>query len=434
MSYFGKLDSKDKTLLDKINYSNLEFKDLLKNQKFKYIRKNKRIIIAAVIVTLFLFFQLSKNSNAESENSKLVTNISESIKPLEDYKPNEKVPVNNSRIYTYPEEDSKIYPRRNATFVTLARNSDLRGLLKSIQNAEDHFNRFYHYDWVFLNNEEFSEEFKYSISSVVSGNAQFGVIPREHWSYPDWIDQQKAANNRASMEERKIIYGGSESYRHMCRYESGFFYRHPLLENYQYYWRVEPDVQFPCNIDFDVFAFMEDNKKDYAFTISLLEFPATIETLWQTTKDFMKEHPDYIAPDNLMKFVSDNNGESYNLCHFWSNFEIANLDLWRSEAYSKYFDYLDKTGGFFYERWGDAPVHSIAASLFLPADKIHRFDNIGYYHNPFTNCPTESLTRKKLRCSCTPSDNFSWRRGSCAAKYYDASGNQRPIGWESQPN
>ena len=31
---------------------------------------------------------------------------------------------------------------------------------------------------------------------------------------------------------------------------------------------------------------------------------------------------------------------------FWSNFEIANLNFWRGEAYRKYFDYLDQTGGF----------------------------------------------------------------------------------------
>ena len=33
----------------------------------------------------------------------------------------------------------------------------------------------------------------------------------------------------------------------------------------------------------------------------------------------------------------------------WSNFEIASLEFWRSEAYSKYFDFLEATGGFYYE-------------------------------------------------------------------------------------
>jgi hypothetical protein len=33
----------------------------------------------------------------------------------------------------------------------------------------------------------------------------------------------------------------------------------------------------------------------------------------------------------------------------WSNFEIADMDLWRSKAYSDYFDFLDEQGGFYYE-------------------------------------------------------------------------------------
>ncbi len=33
----------------------------------------------------------------------------------------------------------------------------------------------------------------------------------------------------------------------------------------------------------------------------------------------------------------------------WSNFEIGDLDFWRGEAYSKYFEYLESKGGFYYE-------------------------------------------------------------------------------------
>ena len=59
------------------------------------------------------------------------------------------------------------------------------------------------------------------------------------------------------------------------------------------------------------------------------------------------------------------------------------MDFWRGEAYSKFFDYLDATGGFYYERWGDAPVHSIAAALFSKREQIHFFREIGYEHNPY---------------------------------------------------
>lgn len=97
----------------------------------------------------------------------------------------------------------------------------------------------------------------------------------------------------------------------------------------------------------------------------------------------------------------------------WSNFEIGNLDWLRSQAYLDFFEQLDKDGGFFYERWGDAPVHSIAAGLLLKKDEIHFFNDIAYYHVPFTHCPTGEQKRLDLKCHCNPKDNFDWQGYSC---------------------
>ena len=44
----------------------------------------------------------------------------------------------------------------------------------------------------------------------------------------------------------------------------------------------------------------------------------------------------------------------------WSNFEIGDLDLWRGEAYSKFFDFLDEKGGFYYEV---CPFHNLRLQL-----------------------------------------------------------------------
>jgi alpha 1,2-mannosyltransferase len=94
------------------------------------------------------------------------------------------------------------------------------------------------------------------------------------------------------------------------------------------------------------------------------------------------------------------------LCHFWSNFEIASLSWLRSQAYLDYFNHLDKAGGFFYERWGDAPVHSIAAALMLKKSEVHFFYDMGYYHNPFKHCPTEPEWLSVEKCSCDPTDSI----------------------------
>lgn len=323
--------------------------------------------------------------------------------------------------------DSKV----KATFVSLARNSDLYSLMDSIRQVEDRFNKNFHYDWVFLNDKPFDEKFKAETAALCSGNVKYGLIPTEQWSYPAHIDQEKAALAREKMREKKVIYGDSVPYRHMCRYESGFFWRHELMMEYEYYWRVEPDIKIYCDIDYDIFKWMKDNGKEYSFTVTLPEYKETILTLWDTTKKFMAENPKFIHENNMLDWISDDKGETYNGCHFWSNFEIASLNFWRSDAYTKYFEYLDKAGGFFYERWGDAPVHSIAASLFLPRDKIHFWSDVGYFHNPFNNCPVDPEVRKAKNCVCNPDKDFTWRGYSCTPKYHAVNNLPRMKGWEN---
>jgi len=43
-------------------------------------------------------------------------------------------------------------------------------------------------------------------------------------------------------------------------------------------------------------------------------------------------------------------GEKYNMCHFWSNFEIARLSWFRSKEYEDFFQMMDRSGGFWMER------------------------------------------------------------------------------------
>jgi alpha 1,2-mannosyltransferase len=206
--------------------------------------------------------------------------------------------------------------RMNATFVTLARNSDVWDIARSMRHVEDRFNRRFKYDWVFLNDKPFDSQFKKVTTALASGRTRYGEIPRAHWSFPEFIDQDRARKVREQMAEKKVIYGDSISYRHMCRFESGFFFRQPLLNEYEWYWRVEPGIELYCDLDYDPFKFMADNGKKYSFVISLYEYIETIPTLWDSVKKFMKAHPDYVAKDNSMEFISDDGGDTYNKCHF----------------------------------------------------------------------------------------------------------------------
>lgn len=85
-------------------------------------------------------------------------------------------------------------------------------------------------------------------------------------------------------------------------------------------------MKFSCDMDYDPFRLMQERDLKYGFTIALREYRETIPSLWKTTLEFAKSHPQYIYPrtrsDSLLNLVSDDSGWSYNLCHFWSNFEV----------------------------------------------------------------------------------------------------------------
>ena len=94
------------------------------------------------------------------------------------------------------------------------------------------------------------------------------------------------------------------------------------------------------------------------------------------------------------------------MCHFWSNFEIADLEFWRGPAYTAFFDYLDKRGGFYYERWGDAPVHSIAAALFAKREQIQFFDEIGEWWFVAADFSWRSVVRRFFFLSGDPATAY----------------------------
>ncbi|KAJ7753985.1 glycosyltransferase family 15 protein [Mycena metata] len=313
--------------------------------------------------------------------------------------------------------------RANATFVILARNSDLDSTVRSVREMEDRFNRRHGYPFVLLNDEPFTEEFKRRLNAVASGEVFYGQVPKEHWVQPDWVDEDRATKGREQLVADNVIYGGSVSYRNMCRFNSGFFFHHPLLQSFRWYWRIEPDVHFHCDVNFDPFLFMQDRGKVYGFTITMYEFDKTIPTLWETVKEFTKLHPEHVVKDNALGFMSDDGGETYNRCHFWSNFEIADMNFWRGPAYQDFFAFLDSKGGFYYERWGDAPVHSIAAGLFAHRDQIHFFEEIGYEHNPYTHCPKDPGMWERGKCGCDPARSFDYDGYSCMRQWDKFVGN-----------
>lgn len=328
-----------------------------------------------------------------------------------------------------PPADPSTYNRANATIVALVRNNEAIKIKRLIRKLEQSFNAKFKYPYTFLNDEPFSDSFKRQVQKVSDAPMEFVVIPPGLWRKPDSIDE---AREKAAMEvlsSHNIAYAKRGSYHNMCRFYSGNFYHVPELQKYRYYWRVEPDVDFYSNINYDVFKYLEGTNKVYGFTINLYDIDETVTSLWPDTLRYLNSDKNHLSvhPNGAFQWLVENQQNpkknkvtgGYSTCHFWLNFEIGDMDFFRAPAYDNWFKFLDSTGNFYYERWGDAPVHSMGLALFADKKSIHWFQDIGYKHDPYFNCPNSPNTK-----GCEVAKFLRWEHlndQNCMATWIDYS-------------
>lgn len=187
----------------------------------------------------------------------------------------------------------------------------------------------------------------------------------------------------------------------------------------------------------DPFQRMAQDNKTYGYNIATWELTETISSLFYHASSNQAVHPiksqllwnaithyswaPYLIRRYILKHLSLRNaqGDAYNRCHFWNNFEIVKLSFLRSQAYRDFFHHIDEAGGIYYERvspprrslptivqrdltiskWGDAPIRTLAVSMLLSPSEIHHFADIGYRHDTFQVCPDGD---HGCRCQCHP--------------------------------
>ena len=65
-----------------------------------------------------------------------------------------------------------------------------------------------------------------------------------------------------------------------------FFFDHPAVLKYKWYWRVEPGISFTCAITYDPFVEMERRGKTYGYTIALWELGRTVPSLFRKVSGY----------------------------------------------------------------------------------------------------------------------------------------------------
>jgi hypothetical protein len=112
--------------------------------------------------------------------------------------------------------------RKNGCILVLVANSDLKNLSKLIKRFELVFNKKYNYPYILFNDKPFTPEFKAQATKYTESEVEFGLIPDEYWRVPEWVDR-----SRLNKSVRKFKHG--INYHQMCRFFSGFFFRHEVF-------------------------------------------------------------------------------------------------------------------------------------------------------------------------------------------------------------
>ncbi len=427
--------------------------------------KSRIIIITILLFIIFFCIKIdvfSRNLTWSKMNSKYSTTSKEQQKRINEmYKQRYQIWFNNDiqeiSKYNIPEyklidlkdgtqdlvlidkeaEDANNYKQReNAVIVMFIVNENKKDILDTVRIFEDRFNSKFHYDWVFISKSKLSYETKVKISSLINnGNntkysIKFGEIPKEHWDIPEFIDEKYIG--RKHYESIDI--------RRKSRYLSGFFHNHELLLNYEYYLRVEPKANIVCDLNYDIFKFMNYYDKKFGFITSIQDDPTTLSSLWSTVKSFLMEtnadnenenendspnfenndplSSKYISSNNMLSFISNDHGDTYNLCNFWPSFEVADFSFFRGEIYQNYFNYLDKSQGFFKDKWSNGPIFTISTSLFLKRSQIHYFSDLGYHERVLKTCPNDQNIWIKNNCLCNREEQYLFDDRNCIDFYY----------------
>ena len=77
---------------------------------------------------------------------------------------------------------------------------------------------------------------------------------------------------------------------------------------------------------------------------------------------------------SIDKAVDALKGIGYNHYSLYNNFELSRVDMWRSREYEELFHSLDRAGGIFLHRWGDAPIRTLA--LFALTETFQNFSRV----------------------------------------------------------
>jgi hypothetical protein len=218
--------------------------------------------------------------------------------------------------------------------------------------------------------EESFEEYKSKVETQL--NIKYQLIEFDVPDYPkEIVDNIPEFFPHPTHGNGPVAWGHpgfSIGYRHMCRFFSGEMYKFDILRQYDYYLRLDTDSFIHTPLNYNIFEWAKNNDCYYGFIAPAVQQDneKVVEGLWDYVND---AYPNNI-PDRLM---------------FYTNFELGKVSWFLTSGYMRFYNELDKTGGFYTKRWGDAPIKFLGINLLMEPKHIIPVHGFTYQHGAIYN-------------------------------------------------
>jgi alpha 1,2-mannosyltransferase len=163
-------------------------------------------------------------------------------------------------------------------------------------------------------------------------------------------------------------------YMHMCRFFANEIFNQPILQDFEYYCRLDTDSYILSPVNSNIFEDAKQSNIKYGYiNDSLRDSPPYVVGLWPLAKTFIDNHPNIPIYSKLYSEIEERR-------LYYTNFELCYIPWFKQETWKMFFDEIDKSGGIYKYRWGDHIIRYIGVRSFMPQEYIKRITNIHYSH------------------------------------------------------
>ena len=281
-------------------------------------------------------------------------------------------------------------------------------LQKSLDLLYQNYNEQFRHDIIIFHEGDFDDE---SQEEVRHGREEIRFYEVK-FALPDFLNADEVP------EKWDGIFG--LGYRHMIRFFSLTIFTLIKELGYDWFMRMDDDSFLHSRINYNLFDFMSKNGYEYGYRVVCKEPERTAHGFSEMVLAYLKAErlkaPGFLSQfDNSARLNTESFGfkgwvkqklvtqidrlstrlnhdlnnwpapSEWNRQAVYTNFFITRVDFWLQPKVQSFLNHVDRLGGGYKYRWGDAIVHTAAIQMFLESEQIHQFDDWTYEHATIKN-------------------------------------------------